>query len=80
MAETALRTVSACLKTTAIMEEVFLDASNPNKGAKKLKSHRKKLAKTQRSIHLLYAGLLVGFFECVPLGILQGKLIWKLPN
>ena len=44
----------------------------PNKGAKKLKGHRKKLAKTRQAIHMLYAGLLVACFECVPLGVLQG--------
>ena len=39
--------------------------------ARKLRNLQQKLAKTQRHEKLIYASILTGFAECVPLGILQ---------
>ena len=41
---------------------------------KKLQTHQKRLAHTTGSIYMLYASMMVGVAECVPLGILQGTI------
>jgi len=46
-------------------------ANDKNDRANKLQDHKKRLTKTLRSIRLIYASLLVGCAECIPLGILQ---------
>ena len=42
---------------------------------KNLAKHRKRLVKIQRQILTVYAGMLVGIAECVPLGILQARSV-----
>ena len=37
----------------------------------KLKIHRQRLLETTREMHMMYASLLLGLAECLPLGILQ---------
>ena len=39
---------------------------------RKLKTHKKRLVQTTRSIHMAYTSMMVGIAECIPLGILQG--------
>ena len=39
--------------------------------ATKLKTHRQRLLETTREMHMIYASLLLGLAECLPLGILQ---------
>ena len=47
---------------------------------KSLHEHQERLFKTGLAIRTAYASLLVGFFECLPMGILQIVYAQKIPN
>ena len=49
-----------------------LDEDVQTERSRKLKTHKKRLVQTTRSIHMAYTSMMVGIAECIPLGILQG--------
>ena len=70
-------TLSCCAHaSTAMLDLDTLDEEQSEaqtEGAKKLKIHQERLLETSRKIHMIYASLMVGAAECIPLGVLQGR-------
>ena len=52
-----------------------LDKDVQTERSRKLETHKKRLVETTRTIHMAYVSMMVGIAECVPLGILQGKIV-----
>ena len=72
--------VAITLKVRVFVEQLrerrnaLVDLEDEETGyALKLKSHRKKLVKATRTINLLYASMMIGIAECIPLGVLQSR-------
>ena len=78
---TVVSTVALTLKVRVFVEQLrerrtALDAlgAQQSEQESKLAAHRKKFVKTTRSITMIYASMMIGLAECLPLGVLQGTI------
>ena len=54
-----------------IIQRRYTFDQDPSGSQRKLYAHRRRLVLTERAIQSIYASMLVGIFECVPLGALS---------
>ena len=54
------------------LECLFAERSDPSGAISKRRKHQKRFMRAKRTVQMIYVSLLIGSFECLPLGVLQG--------